>query len=146
KYTYNYYPLDLQLSFQAGKYWKQDVGFDIEAKKFFGDIAVSLKFLYSKPDDNDNIYWSEDSNKYIGLYIEIPLDFSKSKTNWKRVQLEGDKAFKYGLRSTIDRDDGTNRVTPGLGEEPMFDIEHYKHLTNRNRTGYDYLKYHIEKF
>jgi len=146
KYTYLYQPLDLQLSIQAGRYWKEDDGFDIELKKFFGDVAVSIKYLQTSPKDNGGLSWAESSNKYIGLYVEMPLDFKKSKTNWKYLQVEGDNAWKHGLRSTVARADGTNTITPGSGEEPMFNIEHRKDFFNRDRVGAGYLKNHLDMF
>ena len=145
KYTYSYRPLDLQLSVQGGKYWKQDTGFDVELKKFFGDVAVSIKYTQTKPDTH-LVDWSESSNKYVGLYIEMPLDLPKSKTSWDKVQIEGNNAFKHGVRTTIKRADGTNRVTPGYGEEPIFNIDHYKFFTNRNRVGAKYVESNLDLF
>ena len=145
KYTYSYRPLDLQLSIQGGKYWKQDTGFDVELKKFFGEVAVSLKYTQTKP-DTYLFDWSESTNKYVGLYLEIPLDFRKSKTSWDKVQLEGARSFKHGIRTTFKRADGSNRITPGYGEEPIFNIDHYNFFTNRNRSGAEYVKNSLDLF
>lgn len=146
KYTYSYQPLDLQLSFQAGQYWKQDRGFDIELKKFFGDIAISIKYLQTSPKNKKSFFWAESSNKYVGLYLEMPLDFRKSKTNGRYFQLQGNNAWSHGLRTTVARKDGTNKITPGNGEEPIFDLEHKKDFFNRNRVGANYLKENLDLF
>jgi len=144
KFTYKYEPLSTHLSFQAGRYWNQDNGFDIELRRYFGDISVSLKYLYST--QNNSYSWAESSNKYVGLYMEIPLDFRHSKTDWKELQIEGDRAWEHGLRSTVSRDDGTNTITPGSGVEPRFDIEHYRDMFNRDRVNPAYLNSYLNHF
>jgi len=146
KYTYNYYPLDLQLSLEGGEYWNQDIGGSFELRKYFGDVAVSLKYLQTKPQKDQKYFgWNEESNKYVGIYFELPLDSKKSKTSWRYIQLEGDKAFEHGVRSTIARKDGSNKILPGNGDNPKFDIEHSKYFYNRNRVGDKYIKENIDR-
>ena len=143
KYTYKYTPMDLHLEAQAGKYWYQDTGFGLSAKRFFEDVAVSVNYLQTSPEDSFG--FSESTNKYISLAIELPLDFRKSRTNSKYVQLQGDNSWRYQQRSTIDRADGTNTIVPFSGYDPIMDLESEKYLTNRNRMNVDYIKEHAER-
>lgn len=143
KYTYNYTPMDLHLEVQAGKYWYQDTGFGLSVKRFFGDVAISVSYLQTSPEKN--IGRSESTNKYVGLAIELPLDFRKSRSNSKHIQLQGDNSWKYQQRSTVARSDGTNTIVPFSGYDPIMDLESEKYLTNRNRMNVDYIKEHAER-
>ena len=143
KYTYNYVPMDLHLEVQAGKYWYQDTGFGLSAKRYFEDVAVSVNYLQTSPEGE----WSfaESTNKYIGLAIEVPLDFRKSKSSGKYIQLQGDNSWRYEQRSTIARADGSNTIVPFSGYDPIMDFESEKYLMNRNRMNAEYIKNHAER-
>jgi hypothetical protein len=143
KYTYNYAPLDLYLEVQGGKYWYQDTGFGLSAKRFFSDVAISVNYLQTSPEGNFG--FSESNNKYISLAIELPLDFRKSKSNGKYLQLQGDTSWRYAQRSTIDRNDGTNTIVPFSGYDPVMDLESEDYLMNRNRMDLGYIKKNAER-
>ena len=143
KYTYNYTPMNLFLEVQAGKYWYQDTGFGLTVKRFFGDVAVSVNYLQTSP-EIQSIY-SEDTNKYIGLAIEFPLDFRKSKTSGKYFQLQGDNSWRYAQRTTVARKDGRNAIVPFSGYDPIVDLESEKYLMNQNRMNIDYIKSNAER-
>jgi len=143
KYTYKYTPMDLYFEAQAGKYWYQDTGFGLSAKRFFEDVAVSINYLQTSPDESFS--FSESTNKYISLAIELPLDFRKSKSNGKYAQLQGDNSWRYQQRSTVGRADGSNAIVPFSGYDPLMDLESEKYLTNRDRMNVDYIKEHAER-
>jgi hypothetical protein len=142
-YTYSYAPMDVQFEIQGGQYWYQDQGFSLELKRYFGDVAVSLKYLQTWPDGvSGNL---ENTNRYVGVYFEVPLDFRKSKSDWRLLQLRGDSAWKKGLRSTVARNDGTNTIVPSSGKIPLMPLRNYSELENRNRSTLDYLKMHVDR-
>jgi len=143
KYTYNYAPLDLYLEAQVGKYWYQDTGFGLNVKRYFEDVAISVNYLQTSPDGE--VRFSESTNQYIGLAIEIPLDFRKSKSNWKHLQIQGDSNWDYEQRSTIARADGTNIIVPFSGYDPKMDLESETYLMNRNRINVEYVQNHSER-
>ena len=143
KYTYNYTPLDLHLEVQAGKYWYQDTGFGLNVKRYFEDVAVSVNYLQTSPDGEFRS--AESSNKYIGLAIELPLDFRKSKSSGKYIQVQGDNSWRYEQRSSIARADGTNIIVPFSGYDPIMDFESEKYLMNRNRMDVEYIKSNTER-
>jgi hypothetical protein len=143
KYTYNFAPLDLYLEVQGGKYWYQDTGFGVNVKRYFSDLAVSVNYLQTSPEGHFG--FSESNNKYIGLAIEFPLDFRKSKTNWKHLQIQGDSSWRYAQRSTIGRNDGTNTIVPFSGYDPIMDLESESYLMNRNRMDLGYIKKNAER-
>ncbi len=143
KYTYNYTPMDLYLEAQAGKYWYQDSGFGFSAKRYFEDVAVSVNYLQTSPEGEFG--FSESTNKYIGLAIEVPLDFRKSKSSGKYIQLQGDNSWRYEQRSTVARADGSNTIVPFSGYDPVMDLESEKYLMNRNRMSVEYIKDNAER-
>ncbi len=144
KYSYNYSPMDLYLEVEGGKYWYQDTGFSVDVKRYFNDVAVSLYYLQTKPEYE--ILGSESTNKYVGLQIELPFSFKKSKLNHRYLQVKGDSAWRYQQQSSILRNDNTNTIAHfKSGYDPMMSIESEDYFTNRNRLSLDYLKEHSEK-
>jgi len=143
KYSYHYEPMDLFAEVQVGQYWYQDVGFSLSLKRYFRDVAVELKYLQTK--DPGNFYQSEETNKYVGVAIELPLDFRKSKLSGKYGQINGDTAWRYRLRSTVGRSDGSNRIVPNSGYDPIMEIESEKYFYNRNRLSEGYIKENAER-
>ncbi len=143
KYTYNFTPLDLYLEVQGGKYWYQDTGFGVNVKRYFSDLAVSVNYLQTSPEGNFG--FSESNNQYISLAIELPLDFRKSKSSGKYLQLQGDTSWRYAQRSTISRNDGTNTIVPFSGYDPIMDLESESYLMNRNRMDAGYIKKNAER-
>ncbi len=116
--------LDATIKLQAGKYFYQDKGFDITFKKFFKNNAIYFKYQYSK------------ANKYVGIGFEIPLDFS---FNSKKVQVKGINNFRHYVRSSVQRDDGTNQLVPSGLQELILAKEHESSLFNRGRVSKSYL-------
>jgi len=143
KYTYNYEPLDLFAEIQAGKYWYQDTGFDIKFKRFFGDVAISVEYLQTQPDEY--LQQGEDTNKYVGLSIEFPLDFRKNRFSGQMGQVRGDNSLSADMRSTIGREDGSNAIVPSSGRVPLTDFESEDYLLNRNRMNLSYIAEHIDR-
>ena len=144
KYTYHYTPMDIFAEVQAGKYWYQDVGFSVAAKRYFGDVAVELKYLQTT-DDEDSFFQSEGTNKYVGIAIELPLDLKKSRLSGKYAQINGDTNWRFRLRSTVGRADGSNRIVPDSGYDPVMEMESESYFYNRNRLSLDYVKENTER-
>jgi hypothetical protein len=144
RYTYSYAPLDLQLEVHAGQYWMRDQGYGITLRKFFGDVAVELRYLDTKPDDAWSTY-SEPRNKYVGLYIQLPLDFKKSRTNWKHIQLQGERSWKTGVSTTFRRKDGTNTIVVGSGIIPKMPLSQRSDMLNNDRWSLPYFEKHSDR-
>jgi|GEM_PF-1139652 len=143
-YTYNYAPLDIYATVQGGQYWEQDTGFDVELKRFFGDIAVFFKYLQTSPEDD--VPYSNDPDQYIGLGIELPLDFKKSKLRGKLGQINGDPSWSHMVKSTVNRDDGTNIIVPfESAHDPVMDIDVKNYFYDRNRLSIQYIKNHLDR-
>jgi hypothetical protein len=143
KYAYHFTPLDIFAEVEGGKYWYQDTGFSVAFKRYFRDVAVELKYLQTT--DDGDFFQSEDTNKYVGISIELPLDFRKSKLSGKYAQLNGDTSWKYGLRTTVGRKDGTNAIVPNSGCNPVLEMESEKYFYNRNRLSVGYVKENVER-
>ena len=144
KYTYQYTPMDIFVEVQAGKYWYQDVGFSVAAKRYFGDVAVELKYLQTS-DTDYRFFQSEGTNKYFGIAIELPLDFKKSHMIGKYAQINGDTNWRFRLRTTVGRSDGSNQIVPDSGYDPVLEIESENYFYNRNRLSLDYVKENTER-
>jgi hypothetical protein len=127
---YSYYMPQVDTNFRvtAGEYYSGDHGYEVRMKKFFGDTAVS--FFYQNSDQN-----------YIGINVALPL--TPRKIADTRVKLKGKNNFNYGLRTTVQDEDGANTIETSylvrLGKE--YDIE--RKFLNRNRLSTEYVKKHI---
>ncbi len=128
--TYSYYSdkFDTIAEYTYGQFYNQDYGFEVKAKRYFGDVAIGL--LYQQT-----------TQKYAGISVEIPLTPRRVADSW--FQIKGKNDFSYQVRTTVDDDDGRNTLEPGgvirAGRE--FDIE--RRFLNKNRLSSDYIKKHI---
>ncbi len=127
-YSYYYDKWDTQLEMTVGKYFNDDRGYEIKAKRFFGDTAVG--FFYQHADE-----------QYIGISLEMPLTPRKVADSY--FQVKGKSDYRYNLRTTVNDDDGRNTLEPGglLRANREFDVE--PNFLNRNRLSESYIKRHI---
>ena len=139
KYSYLFEEYDLLGEVRAGQYWNQDRGFDVNAKRYFGDVAVSLVYKYN---ENNNGFFSEQTNHYVGIGIELPLT-PKHTPIYKYGQIKGTNAFSYTQSTTIKRDDGTNTIVSGGGLDPKVAFESENYFLNRNRLQLGYVQEHL---
>ncbi len=128
--TYSYYhdSLDTLLELTTGKFYYDDTGFEVKAKRYFGDTAIG--FFYQKADE-----------QYIGISIEVPLTPRKVEDSY--FQVKGKADYKYNLRTTVNDPDNANYLAPGglLRASREFDIE--SNFLNRSRLNSDYVKKHV---
>ena len=137
KYSYMLSDYDISAELNFGKYWNQDTGFDMKIKRFFGDTAMYVTYNQSKA----NSIFSEQTNKVVGLGIEIPLT-PKHNYNGK-FQVKGTNAFNYHLKTTVLRGDGTNNIVPGGNYDPYVALSSEEYFLNRNRLQILYIKKHL---
>jgi hypothetical protein len=130
-YRYFYEPLELFGKLSYGEYWNSDSGVSFELKRFFGDTAISLEYR--------NL-----DNQYIGAKISFPLTPRKI-ANSSFGQIKGKSDFEYGLRTTINLDDGSNRLLPNGGKMIKSDFELTNYYLNRDRLNSSYILSHINR-
>ena len=130
--TYNYYVdnIDSLVEITTGQYFYKDKGFDVKFKKYFDDVAVCF------------FYQNADSNQYAGMGVEIPLTFRKYKKS-KYWDIRGVRNFSYCMRTTIRRDDGSNRLVPYGAKKVYSNVEINSYYLNRDRFKESYFKKHI---
>ena len=127
---YSYYvpQLDTNFRLSAGEYYYGDHGFEVRMKKFFGDTAIS--FFYQNSDQN-----------YIGINVALPL--TPRRVGDYMVQLKGKNDFNYGLRTTVQDDDGRNTLETDYLVRIYNEFDTERTFLNRNRFSTDYIKKHI---
>ncbi len=127
-YSYYHDTWDTLLEITAGKFYNDDRGFEIKAKRFFGDTAVGFFYQHA-------------NEQYVGISLEAPLTLRKVNDSY--FQVKGKSNYRYSLRTTVNDDDGRNTLEPGGLIRPSreFDIE--QSFLNRNRLSTDYIKKHI---
>jgi hypothetical protein len=127
-YSYYYDKYDAIFEYTYGQFYNQDYGFEMKAKRYFGDVAVGL--LYQQT-----------TQKYAGISVELPLTPRKVSDSW--FQIKGKNDFDYVVRTTVMDDDGKNTLEPDGAIRPgrEFDIE--RRFLNQNRLSIDYIKKHI---
>lgn len=139
KYTYMIEGLDLLGEVRGGQYWHQDLGFDVALKRYFGDVAFSL--FYQQSNGTNKLY-SEEVDRYAGASVEIPLTLPKTPV-YRYGQVKGSSAFSYGLRTTVLRDTGANRIITTGTIDPKTAFESETYFLNRNRLQIGYIRSHL---
>ena len=139
RYSYLLQDYDLLGEVRGGKYWNQDTGFDVTLKRFFGDVSISLFYQQS---NGSNKLHSEQTDRFAGMGIELPLTLKRTPV-YRYGQLRGTNAFRYGLRTTIMRDDGSNRIITSGTVDPRTGFEVEDYFLNRNRMQPGYLETHL---
>ena len=91
--TYSYYSdkFDTIAEYTYGQFYNADYGFEVKAKRYFGDVAIGL--LYQQT-----------TQKYVGISAEIPLTPRRVSNSW--FQIKGKNDFSYQVRTTVMDDDG----------------------------------------
>jgi hypothetical protein len=130
-YRYFYEPLELFGKLSYGEYWNSDSGVSFELKRFFGDTAISLEYR--------NL-----DNQYIGAKISFPLTPRKI-ANSSFGQIKGKSDFEYGIKTTVNLDDGSNRLLPNGGKMIKSDFELTNYYLNRDRLNSLYILSHINR-
>jgi hypothetical protein len=128
--VYSYYMPEIDTNFRitGGEYYYGDRGYELRMKKFFGDTAIS--FFYQNSDQN-----------YIGMNIALPLTPRYVPDGY--FQLKGKKDFNYGIRSTVQDDDGRNTLETSYLIRIAKQIDTKRTFLNRNRMSEDYVKEHL---
>ena len=139
KYSYLLEDYDILGEINFGQYWNKDRGFDIKAKRFFGDVAVYLSYELTTP--YYNTMFTESRNHFAGIGIEIPLTL-RHTPSFKYGQIKGTNAFNHQIKSTIARSDGTNSVIRNGTYDPEVAIESENYFYNRNRLQLSYIRKH----
>jgi len=130
-YRYYYSPFELFAKVSYGKYWNGDSGVTVELKRFFRDVAISF--------DYRNL-----EHQSIGAKISFPLTPRRVRGT-PMGQIEGKKDFYYSLRTSINLDDGSNRIILSDGVVPKIGINLASYYLNRDRLNRDYILQNIDR-
>jgi hypothetical protein len=135
-YRYNYSDLDLYLSATYGKFWNQDDGAELQLKRFFGETSVAFNYK--------NTSYKQYTEEFAGIEVSFPLTTRKLfKANY--IQLKGQKDFTHSIKSTINKDDGTNTLNHYSAEIPEPDFKIATEYLNRDRLSSSYIKNHLDR-
>lgn len=140
KYSYLLENYDTLAEINFGRYWNQDVGFDVKLKRYFGDVAISVFVSQSKPFFKKAIL-SEETDKFAGMSIEVPLTLRHTPL-FKYGQIKGTSSFDYKVQTTIAREDGVNTIVTGSNYDPEMPISSEEYFYNRNRLQKSYIQRH----
>lgn len=131
-YRYFYEPLELFTEVSYGKYWNQDTGAAVSFKRFFNDTALALYYKNTTSDD------------YVGFRLSLPLTLRKTHKAYY-AQVKGKSDFNYGIRTTVNREDGSNQLNPAGGIDPRSDFELNAYYLNRDRLNPAYIRGNIKR-
>jgi hypothetical protein len=104
-YRYRHAASDTSLAITYGQYWYQDGGYTLELARRFDDLDVTLVYKYN-------------TDHAAGLRISVPLTPRREPMAPRAVHIRGPERVSAGLQTSVWRDDGTNRVTPGIAVMP----------------------------
>ncbi len=135
-YRYAYAPLDTYLEVTYGTYWYGDIGGEVELKRFFGETSVAFNYKNSSANGINE--------QFAGIELSFPLTTRKLyRANY--IQLKGKKDFTYKLRTTVNKDDGSNAINHNYARTPEHDFEITSHYLNRDRLTTSYIKQHLDR-
>ena len=137
-YQYNYSKLNLYGIITYGEYWHRDKGITVEIKRFFGEASVS--FIYQNVKFQNNL-----KEQYAGISFSIPLTFRKIYKSNKFGQFKGTNNFSYGTRSTINRQDRTNRINGNGAIIPFTNFEIPVEYLNKSRLSSNYILNNLDR-
>ena len=138
-YRYLFAPLDLSLEVTGGRYWGQDHGFNLELKRFFGDMAVST--YYKNSTTSEGKHWQA-----AGIQFAFPLTPRKD-LKIGPLQVRGSDEWSYAQESTlaINGQKTNDVVSQGLAVNPQPTPALYRSYYNRDRLNAAYLEQHLDR-
>lgn len=137
-YRYLYQPLDFYTEFTYGKYWYGDIGYQINFKRFYGDVSVELYYKAS------HFAYQTTDTQLAGIAISFPITMRKLY-NSKYMQLKGKKDFYYSIRTTVSTGLGVNPLNGVNALIPVPNFEIKSTYLNRDRLGSLYIKKHLDR-
>jgi hypothetical protein len=134
-YRYYYGPLDLSLEGTAGRFYDNDTGYRLEAKRFFGDTSFSVYFADTRTSAHERI-------QVGGVMIAFPLPPRRDMKPGV-VQLKGSEEWSYSQETKIVKQGGRNvvSISAGVDPTPAYNLERV--FFNRDRLSEPYLRKHL---
>ena len=127
-YRYDVAPLDVAVEATIGRFWHRDRGWRFDLWRRFDDVAIALFYKYN-------------SGHAAGARISLPLT-ARRELRPGPVHLRGPDRKSAGLQTSLLRDDGTNRVTPGITEIPELRHDPQRVYRNHDRLSASYIERH----
>jgi hypothetical protein len=131
RYRFYYDDFDVSLMVEAGQYFRQDRGGKAELAFNFGDTQVRFFAL-------DTDY------KAVGLGFTVPIGLRRDMRP-RLFQLKGADQWKYGISTTVARDDGTNGLAPGRVKLLPYMNEIRNQYFNGDRLSVSYISVNAER-
>jgi hypothetical protein len=134
-YRYYYGPLDLSLEGTAGRFYDNDTGYRLEAKRFFGDTSFSVYFADTRTSADERVHVG-------GVMIAFPLTPRRDMRPGV-VQLKGSEEWSYSQETRIVKEGESNvvSISTGVDPTPSFNLERV--FFNRDRLSEPYLRKHL---
>jgi hypothetical protein len=134
-YRYYYGPLDLSLEGTAGRFYDNDTGYRLEAKRFFGDTSFSVYFADTRTSAGERVHVG-------GVMIAFPLTPRRDMRPGV-VQLKGSEEWSYSQETRIVKEGGSNvvSISTGVDPTPAYNLERV--FFNRDRLSEPYLRKHL---
>ncbi len=131
--SYRYYMARYDLFFEAmyGQYLKEDQGFILELKRYFGDTAIT--FFVSNTRDTIG-----------GIRITLPLT-PRRDMKPSIFQVRGNDHWSYQLQSVLAEEGGRNPLVFGQGIIPQTAFNLQRRFFNADRLNEKYLEAHLDR-
>ncbi len=125
-YRFHYAPLDATFEATAGTFYNQDRGYRLEARRWFRDVSLRLFFTHT-------------NEKLLGFALGLPLTPRRDlRPGW--LNIRGSEHWVDSLSTVVQRADGSNPVTFGMGSVPVGLDGLSRSLYDQDRLGEAYLK------
>lgn len=133
EYRYYYPPLDTYLTATAGKFWSQDTGIVLEAKRFFGDTALTAYFKSSEAAVDKR------NHQAVGVQFSLPLTFRQEMLPYP-VQVRGSEEWSYAQESEIAKKGSWNYIGTTIGTKAETSYNLTRVFYNRDRLSEEYIR------
>lgn len=134
--SYRYYMSrwDLFLEGTYGRFWHEDRGVMVTAKRFFGDVAVDLFYRHVGTGTGD---------RAAGLRVSLPLTLRRDMKPRKYGQVLGDRHWSYGHQTAVATEGQRNPVTTTLAVIPVTERDLGPAYYDNDRLNERYVRAHI---
>jgi hypothetical protein len=131
RYRFYYDKFDVSLMVEAGQYFRQDQGGKAELAFNFGVSQVRFFAV-------DTDYQA------VGLGFTVPIGLRRDMRP-RLFQVKGADQWKYGISTTVNRDDGTNGLAPGRVKLLPYMNEIRNQYFNGDRLSVSYISVNAER-
>jgi hypothetical protein len=135
-YRYNLTTTRTYLEATAGRFFHNDLGFQLGLRQWFSDFSVALNYRRSR-------FENRPSAQFAGIELSVPIGPRKDMNPGHFFQVTGTPRFSHSVSTLVRDPSGTNAVRTGFGVMPP--TPSLESTFNSDRAGLVYFEDNIRR-